>query len=73
MKTNEGMADRAVRAIAGIAALVVAFMFLSAMDGAILGIVVAAVGVVLLITSLVGFCPAYRLVGISTCKVNPSA
>ncbi len=73
MKTNEGTADRAVRAIAGIAALVVAFMFLGVTAGSILGIVVAVVGAVLLVTSLVGFCPAYTLLGMNTCKVKPSA
>ncbi len=72
MKANEGTADRAVRAIAGVAALVVAWMFLGLAAGAILGIVVALVGVVLLVTAAVGFCPAYRIVGISTCRVNPA-
>lgn len=70
MKPNEGTADRALRIILGIVALVAGFVWLGAMSGAIAGIAVAAVGTVLLITGFVGFCPAYRLVGIRTCSVN---
>jgi len=68
MKSNENGIDRAIRIILGIAALAVAFMTLGVMDGEILGIIVAVVGAILLLTGFVGFCPAYRLVGLSTCK-----
>ncbi|GAB4520331.1 MAG: hypothetical protein Tsb0013_23980 [Phycisphaerales bacterium] len=67
---NESNADRAVRAIAGIALLLVAFLALDVTAGALWGIVAAIVGAVLLVTGAVGFCPAYRLVGLSTCKVK---
>jgi len=30
-------------------------------------------GVVPLLTGLVNFCPAYTLLGVNTCKVNPKA
>lgn len=70
MKPNEGAADRAARVILGIVALVAAWMWLGLAGGAVLGIVVAVVGAVLILTGLVGFCPAYRLVGLSTCKVR---
>ena len=73
MKANESTADRAFRIIVGIAALVAAFMFLDLMDGAILGILIAAVGAIMLLTGFAGFCPAYRLVGMSTCKVNTNS
>jgi len=68
MKSNESGADRAVRVVLGIVALIASFMWLGVMDGNILGIIVAIVGVVMLLTGLVGFCPAYKLVGLSTCK-----
>ena len=68
MKSNESAADRGIRVVIGIVALVLAFMMFGAMDGEILGIVVAAVGVIAVLTGVVGFCPAYRLVGLSTCK-----
>jgi len=72
MKANEGVADRAVRFIAGVAAIAIALLVLDLTAGAVLGIVVAAVGAVLLVTSLAGFCPAYRLIGVNTCKVAPA-
>jgi len=72
MKANEGGADRAVRAILGIALIVSAYLWLGMMDGAIAGIIAAAIGAILLLTGLVGFCPAYTLCGMSTCKVTNS-
>lgn len=68
MKANEGGADRAVRVVVGLIAMIAAFMWLDALDGAILGIVVGVVGVVMILTGIVGFCPAYKLIGASTCK-----
>ena len=68
MKSNENGIDRIIRIVAGIAALAAAFVSLGVMNGNILGIVVAAVGAILLVTGFVGFCPAYRIVGMSTCK-----
>ena len=70
MTANEGTADRAVRAVAGIAILVIAWMWLGLAVGALLGVLAAVVGVVLLVTAVVGFCPAYRMVGMSTCKLK---
>lgn len=68
MKSNEGGADRAVRVVLGIVALIASYMWLGVMDANILGIVVAIIGVVLLLTGFCGFCPAYKLVGLSTCS-----
>ncbi len=69
--TNVGTADRAVRAVIGIVALVLAFTTLGVMAGAVWGIVAAVVGVVLLGTAALGMCPAYMPLKISTCKVSP--
>lgn len=68
MKSNESGADRGVRVVVGIIALVASFMWLGLMDASVLGIVVAAVGGIMVLTGACGFCPAYRLVGLSTCK-----
>lgn len=65
MKANEGKADRAVRVVLGLIAIVAAYMWLGLADGGILGILV---GAVMLLTGFVGYCPAYRLIGMSTCK-----
>ncbi len=65
---NVGGADRAVRLIAGFAALAVGLGVLGATRGEVAGIVVSIVGVVMLLTGMVGFCPAYLPFGLSTCK-----
>lgn len=70
MKPNENGVDRALRLILGVALLIASFMWLGVADGEITGIIAAVIGAVLVLTGLVGFCPAYRLVGMSTCKVK---
>ncbi len=64
MTRNESNLDRTLRAIIG-AVLVIAWAvgWLSGVWAVVLGII----GLVLLLTGIVGFCPAYRLLGISTC------
>ena len=64
MQKNEGTIDRVIRLVAAVAAFVVAALvgFTS-----VLGIILAVVGVVLLVTAAVGFCPLYRVFGLSTC------
>jgi membrane-bound ClpP family serine protease len=69
--TNVGTADRAVLALVGIVAMVLAFTTLGVMAGAVWGIVAAVVGVVMLGTAGLGMCPAYMPLKISTCKVAP--
>ena len=57
--TNEGTVDRAVRIVLGLGILSLAFVGPRTPW--------AWLGVVPLLTGLVGFCPAYRIFGISTC------
>ncbi len=58
---NAGSIDRAIRIIIG-AALIV---------GALMGYGVWMwIGVVPLVTGLVGFCPAYKLLGMNTCPMK---
>lgn len=59
MFQNEGSLDRAIRVVLGIALLSLTLVGPRSMLG--------LVGVVPLLTGLVGFCPLYRLVGIRTC------
>lgn len=70
MKANENGVDRALRLILGVVLLIASFMWLGAAAGEITGIIAAIIGAVLVLTGLVGFCPAYRLVGMSTCKTK---
>jgi hypothetical protein len=64
MTKNEGTIDRIVRGVAGVVGIGVAV----ALGGAwwILG----AVGAVLLVTAVTGFCGLYTLLGVSTCPVK---
>lgn len=66
MNTNEGTIDRVLRAVGALVAFIAAF---AVGIGSIVGIVLAVVGAILLVTSAVGFCPLYRVFGMSTCKV----
>lgn len=64
MKTNEGLVDRVIRVIAGIAILSLYFV----LEGPNRNW--ALIGVVPLLTGLVGYCPAYSLFGFNTCPVK---
>ena len=64
MNRNIGNFDRIVRVVA--AAILVLLAYTGVLVGA-LGITGVIVAIVLFITALVGFCPAYRLIGLSTC------
>jgi hypothetical protein len=62
MKTNEGSIDRSVRILAG---LVLIALTLSGTIG-----VWGWIGVVPVITGALGWCPAYSILGISTCPMK---
>lgn len=63
MTRNVGTVDRAVRTVLGLG--VVAWAFSVGVASAA-GIVLVVVAAVLLVTAAAGFCPLYRLLGIST-------
>ena len=65
MNCNVGNTDRIVRALAGIA--LIASWLLGWTEGT-LTIIVAVIGILLLSTSALRFCPLYRLFGASTCR-----
>lgn len=60
MSTNIGLIDRALRVIVGLVLIALAFWGPATPWGFI--------GIVPLLTAFVGFCPAYRLLGICTLK-----
>ena len=66
MKANVGGIDRVVRIVAGIVLLALVFV-LKSEDGLWLW---GLIGVVPLATGLMNWCPAYTLLGMSTCKVE---
>lgn len=66
MTRNMGTVDRGLRALVGIVALAGAFV-LGWFSGWMVW-VAAVIGLVMLATSVMGFCPLYSIVGIKTCK-----
>lgn len=62
MKPNEGMIDRALRTVAGAGILSLAFIGPQTPW--------AYLGLVPLVTGLVGFCPLYAILGINTCPAK---
>lgn len=64
MKSNVGSLDRVLRRLLGLA-LFGAGLFFKSWWG--------LVGLVPFVTGLLGFCPAYRLLGRSTCPLEPKA
>jgi len=70
MKANEGTIDRGVRVILGVGAIAAAWFALHLADGNVLGIIVAALGAILVLTGIFGFCPAYRIFGLRTCPLT---
>ena len=67
MKLNMSSTDRIARLL--IVVIVAVLYFTGSVPG-ILGYLLLAVGVIFLLTSIVGFCPLYTLFGISTCKIK---
>ncbi|HQO22052.1 MAG TPA: DUF2892 domain-containing protein [Spirochaetota bacterium] len=65
MKRNMGIIDRTIRIL--LAAAVAVFYFTGQLSG-IAAIVLGAIAVIFILTSLVGVCPLYYPLGISTRK-----
>lgn len=64
-KTNEGNLDRILRIVVGLA--LIAGFFL---NGGGTWSWLYLIGIVPLVTGLVGWCPLYRVFGISTCPMK---
>ena len=63
-----GATDKAIRIIVAILFFV---LFLSKMVVGIAAIILLVIAIVFLITSWVGVCPLYSLLGINSCKKQP--
>ncbi len=64
MQKNEGTLDRAIRIIVGLA--LIAGFFLNSGSYSWLYLV----GIIPLVTGLLGSCPVYTILGIKTCKLK---
>jgi hypothetical protein len=62
-----GNADRIIRLLA---AAVFAYLYFSGTVTGTLGLVLVILGGVFALTSIVGYCPLYSIVGINTCKTK---
>jgi hypothetical protein len=65
MQSNVGGFDRVLRIVAGLILLTFAAVYQG--DERWFGLI----GVVPLLTGLFRFCPAYRLIGVNTCRAEP--
>lgn len=65
MKVNMSSADRIIRVI--IAVIFTALYFTGTVTGTI-GLVLTVLAAVFLLTSAIGFCPIYKVLGIATKK-----
>lgn len=62
MKLNEGAIDRILRVVVGIAVLSLAFVGPRTPW--------AYLGVIPLLTGIIGFCPLYAILGVNTCGIR---
>lgn len=67
MKKNMGSTDKIIRLIL---AAVFAVLFFTGTVTGIFSYILLALGAIFVLTSLVGFCPIYALVGLNTCAAE---
>ena len=67
MKKNMGQADRLIRILI---AVVLGVLYYKGILTGTLGLVLLIIATIFVMTSFISFCPAYRLFGITTCKVK---
>lgn len=67
MKKNMGSVDRIVRILI---AIVVTVLYFTGVISGVLGITLLVIAGVFVLTSLINFCPLYRIFGIRTCAVK---
>ena len=70
LKQNVGKLDRAIRTLF---AMGVALLYLFDIISGYLGIGLMLFAIVLLVTSLLNFCPLYKIVGFNSCKFDPKS
>ncbi len=67
MKKNVGNADRIIRLIL---AVVFGVLYFAGTISGTVGLVLVVLGTIFALTSLVGFCPIYAIVGLNTCPTK---
>ncbi|WP_027891359.1 YgaP family membrane protein [Calidithermus chliarophilus] len=69
MKPNEGTADRVIRLVLSAVFFTLAFT----VTAGVWTYVAAGLGVLMLATAAVGYCPLYALLGVNTCAVRKAS
>ncbi|WP_075351530.1 YgaP family membrane protein [Algoriphagus marinus] len=67
MRKNMGNADRTIRLV--VAAVLVVMYFSGVISGT-LGLIGLVVAAIFTLTTILGYCPLYSLIGVKTCKVR---
>lgn len=67
MKTNMGALDRILRTII---AVILFILYFTKIVAGTLGIIFIVIALIFLVTSLLGYCPLYSIIGISTKKAK---
>lgn len=67
MTKNMGKPERLLRVIA---AVIISALYVSGAVSGTIGTILLIVGGVFLLTSVIGVCPLYKLLGISTCPTK---
>ena len=60
-----GTVDRVLRAVVGV---ILGYLIFSGKVEGVLAVILGIFGIMLILTSAIGYCPPYSLLGISTCK-----
>jgi len=68
MVKNESNIDRGIRGVVG--AILVLWALFGAGSGFVLYVIALILGIVLLATAVLGFCPIYKALGFSTNKLG---
>ena len=66
MKKNMGAIDRIIRVII---AVVIGVLFQQGIITGMLATVLSVVAIIFLLTSVISFCPLYKLIGVNTCPL----
>ncbi|AKP50991.1 YgaP family membrane protein [Cyclobacterium amurskyense] len=67
MTKNMGSADRIVRTLIAIVAI---YLYFSGTVTGVVGVILIVISAIFLLTSLISFCPLYRIFGLKTCKTK---
>lgn len=67
MKKNIGSADKTIRIAF---AMLVGILYFTDVISGTLALIVGSVAVVLLVTSLINFCPLYAILGTNSCEIK---